>query len=392
MGVYVKRQDINKSSLWKDSGPLLGHLDMELTERCNNNCLHCFINLPADDLNTIKKELSLDEIKEILKEAVALGCLNVRFTGGEPLIREDFEEIYLFARRAGLRVILFTNATLITPKIAELFSRIPPLEKIEITVYGMKQDSYEAVTRKDGSFVAAWRGINLLIKNKIPFVVKGALLPSNKNEIEEFDAWAKTIPGMNSPVSYAMFFTLHGRRNREKNRLIERIRPPIKEGLKVHARYKDRYFNEMREFCAKFTRPDGDELFSCGSGIGQGCVDAYGYFQPCLMLRHPDTVYNLKKGTLKDALLNFFPQLRKLKATNPDYLIRCAQCFLRGFCGQCPAKSWMEDGTLDTPVEYLCNVAHTQARFLGLVKDTEKAWEVRDWKERIETFTSKKRR
>ena len=49
-----------------------------------------------------------------------------------------------------------------------------------------------------------------------------------------------------------------------------------------------------------------------------------------------------------------------------------ARCFLKGFCEQCPAKSWAESGTLDTPVEYLCEVAHTKARYLGCLDENER--------------------
>ena len=90
--------------------------------------------------------------------------------------------------------------------------------------------------------------------------------------------------------------------------------------------------------------------------------------------------------TLKRALEESFPAMREIRATNPDYLRRCARCFLKGLCEQCPAKSWMEYGTLDTPVEYLCQVAHAQARFLGLLGKEESAWEVEDWKERVARF------
>jgi MoaA/NifB/PqqE/SkfB family radical SAM enzyme len=123
-----------------------------------------------------------------LEEAATLGSLTEGFTGGEPLLRKDFEEIYLSARRMGLKVLLFTNATLITPALAGLLSRIPPLEKIDISLYGMERRSYEAVTRASGSFEAAWQGVNLLIEMKIPFVVKGALLLPNREEIEAFEA------------------------------------------------------------------------------------------------------------------------------------------------------------------------------------------------------------
>lgn len=386
---YIEKQDINKVTLRKDNPPLLSWLDMELTERCNNNCIHCCINLPADDLVARERELSTEEIKNILKEAVSLDCMVVRFTGGEPLLREDFEELYIFSRKLGLKVLLLTNATLITQRLAELFAHIPPLEKIEVTVYGMREKSYEAITRVTGSFEAAWKGINLLLKKRVPFVVKSALLPSNKDEIEAFEAWAATIPWMDRPPSYSMFFDLRCRRDGLKNQLITSLRLSPAEGLKILTRRKDKYIKGMQEFCSKFMRPSGDKLFSCGSGVGGGCVDAYGNFQPCMMLRHPDTVYNLRKGSLKDALTNFFPKIREIKAANPDYLRRCAKCFLKGLCEQCPAKSWMEHGTLDTPVEYLCEIAHTQARFLGLIRDGERAWEIEDWRKRIKDFAGK---
>jgi len=387
---YAIKQNINKVSFGKAHKSILGRLDIELTERCNNNCIHCCINLPADDIDAKNRELSTEEIKNILKDAASLGCISVRFTGGEPLLREDFEELYVFARKSGLRVLIFTNATLITPHLAELFSNIPPLEKIEVSVYGMKKSSYEAVTRVPGSYKAAWNGINLLLKYKVPFVVKNAFLPSNKDEIDEFEKWVATIPWMDKPPSYSMFFDLRCRRNGDKNESIKKLRVSPEQGLKVLTRRKDKYLKEMKEFCSKFMRPSRDKLFSCGSGIRSGCVDAYGYFQPCMMLRHPDTVYNLKNGSLKDALMNFFPKIRATKATNPEYLRRCARCFLKGLCEQCPAKSWMEHGTLYTPVEYLCEVAHSQARYLGLIKENEKAWEVEDWENRIGQFTTQR--
>jgi radical SAM protein with 4Fe4S-binding SPASM domain len=129
--------------------------------------------------------------------------------------------------------------------------------------------------------------------------------------------------------------------------------------------------------------PPGDRLFACGAGHGT-CVDAYGRAQMCMMLRHPDRAYDLKTGSLRDALTCFFPRLRETRATNPEYLARCARCFLKGLCEQCPAKSWAEHGTLDTPVEYLCQVAHAQAHDLGLLRNGERAWEVRDGRSRVE--------
>ncbi|MDD4940505.1 MAG: radical SAM protein [Candidatus Omnitrophica bacterium] len=383
---YVERSSISAGVLWKQSAPALSRLDIELTERCNNNCIHCYINLPANDAAAKRKELSTDAFKKILREAVSLGCMSVRFTGGEPLLRRDFEELYLYARMSGLKVTIFTNGTLITSRLAGLWSRVPPLERIEVSVYGMKKKSYESVTRTVGSYESAWRGIRLLKKSKVPFIVKNALLPGNIEEQKAFDAWARKIPWMDRSPGYAMFYYLRARRyDGRKNDRIRSLRLSPEKGLEVLTRNKARYIREMKDFCSKFMRPSGDTLFSCGAGCG-GCVDACGKFQPCMMVRHPDTVYDLKKGSLKRALEVFFPKLRKMKAANPEYLKRCAVCFLHGLCEQCPGQSWMEHGTLDTPVEYQCRVAHAQARYLGLIGKNERAWEVKDWQKRIDDF------
>lgn len=381
---YVEKVRTDQGALWTKHAPLLGHLDIELTERCNNDCIHCCIDLPIGDRAARQREMTTDEVKGILTEAAVLGCLSVRFTGGEPLLREDFEELYLFARRQGMKVLLFTNARLITPQLADLFARVPPGEPAEVTAYGMKPESFEAVSRVPGSYAEFRRGVGLLLDRRVPFVVKGALLPPNREEMDEFEAWAATIPAMDRPPSYSMFFDLRGRRDSPvKNRQIAGLRVSTEEGVAVLTRRRVEYVKEMRQFCSKFMEPAGDRLFACGAGHGT-CVDAYGRAQMCMMLRHPDTTYDLKNGSLQHALTSFFPRLREMRATNPDYLGRCARCFLKGLCEQCPAKSWTEHGTLDTPVEYLCQVAHAQARDLGLLQASERAWEVSDGRNRVE--------
>lgn len=383
---YSERTTVSEYRIWKDHRPTLSHLDVELTERCNNNCIHCCINLPASD-PAKRREMATEDVKRILSEAADLGALSVRFTGGEPLLREDFQEVYLFARQLGMKVLLFTNACLITPEIADLFAKVPPLKKVEVTVYGMTRETYESVSRTKGSYDQFKSGLDLLQERKIPLVVKGAFLPSSRGEMELFEKWASTLPAMDRPPIYSMFFDLRCRRDSiAKNQIIKRLRPSPEDGLSVLSRDRDTYLEEMKQFCSKFMKPPGAELFSCGAGR-KICVDAYGLVQPCMLLRHPDLAYDLRKGSIKDALASFPLRLREMKATNPDYLARCARCFLKGLCEQCPAKSWMEHGNLDTPVEYLCEVAHARALDLGLLKKGEKAWKVEGWTERIRSFT-----
>jgi len=352
------------TELQKPIASRLGSLDMELTERCNNDCIHCCINLPVNDRAAKAREMTTDQVKAILKEAADLGCLRVRFTGGEPLLRSDFEALYLYARRLGIKVLLFTNARLITPQLADLFAHIPPLVTIEITVYGMHKESYEAVTRVPGSFAQFRRGVDLLLDRKVPFVVKAALLPPNRHEMEELETWVATIPWMDHPPGYAMTFDPRNRRDdADRNTLITSLRLTPEEAVAVLTRDPDKYRREMEAFSSKFMGPAGDVLFGWSPAL---TVDLIGGGD----------------GPLR-AALDVFSRLPEMRATNPEYLERCAVCFLKGLCEQCPAKSWAEHGTLDTPVEYLCAVAHAQARWLGWLAEGERAWEVSDWRERI---------
>jgi len=372
------------------SKSLLSYLEIELTERCNNNCIHCYINKLANDSNAKNKEFSTDELKKLFTEAVSLGCIDLKLTGGEPLLRKDFEELYIFARKLGLKVTIFTNASLVTPHLAKLFTRIPPLENIAVTMYGMKKKTHEAITRAR-TFEATKRGIKLLVENNVPLIARTLTFPQNINELDEFESFTKTIPWMNTDdIGYGMFFCLRrGCDSEEKNALIKSIRISPEEAIKIYELNKDRETKAARRLFLSCKRLKGSTLFDCSAGRGNCSVSGCGNLLMCHMLMHPETIYDLRKGCLEDALLNFFPKIREKKATNPEYLKRCAVCFLKSICISCPAHSWQQHGNLDTPVEYFCQAAHTHARYFGILKKGEMAWEVKDWKQRIDRFVQK---
>jgi radical SAM protein with 4Fe4S-binding SPASM domain len=380
---YVTRVRRDEARLWNGRPPLLTWLDIELTERCNNGCLHCSVNRPAGDVEAKGREMGTGETMALLEDAAGLGCLAVRLTGGEPLLREDFPEIYFFARKLGLRVMVFTNAALITPTLADLLARVPPREPIEVSVYGARRETHDAVTRAPGSFDAARRGLGLLAERRIPFFIKGALLPPTMGESGAFERWACGLSGQ-PRVGWVQFLDLRSRRDDEaRNAEIRALRLRPGEVRRRTAALPEAEQNELRGFIAAHSALQGDRLFGCLEAGGKGAVDAYGTFQYCLSLRHPGTVFNLGSGGLRRALVEHLPAVRALTARDPEYLRRCGRCPLKAFCLQCPAKSWAENGTLDTPVEYFCEVAHAQAAALGLLADGEKAWTLMDWEQRL---------
>jgi len=374
---YIEKINLDRFPLWekmKDRGYLC-YASMEFTERCNNNCVHCYINLPADDEEAKKKEITFEEIRAIVDEAAEMGCLSWRLTGGEPLLREDFSDVYLYLKKKGIRITIFTNATLINSEIASLFKKFPP-QNLEVTMYGLSQKTYEAVTRCPGSFNAFRQGINLLKENHIPFTLKTAALPQNFYEIKEMRDFAQSLTGQ--PLGVVLQLNLGSKFNggRERDH-IEKLRLPPGKVIQVLKQDEKRYKRDMERFCQKFLgAPEDDRLFICGAGIGGCHIDAYNNFQLCMLLRHPDCVYNLREGSFKEVWEKFIPRVREIRANNKKYQEKCQRCFLKFFCEQCPAWSWMEHGILDEPVEYLCEIAHAEAVWLGLLRQGEKAWEV----------------
>jgi MoaA/NifB/PqqE/SkfB family radical SAM enzyme len=83
---------LDRFSLWEKTRSKRSPFSftLEFTARCNNNCRHCTVNLPAEDRAAKNRELSLDETKEIIDEAVSLGALWCLITGGEPPVEGGF--------------------------------------------------------------------------------------------------------------------------------------------------------------------------------------------------------------------------------------------------------------------------------------------------------------
>jgi len=189
---FVSRVSLPQFSLWdkmKNNRQLIS-FDLEITGRCNNNCRHCYINLPASDTEAKSKELTFQQIKDIVDEAAGLGALWCLITGGEPLLREDFFDIYLYIKKKGLLVSVFTNAVLIAKRHIEFFKKYPPRD-IEVTVYGVTEGTYERITRMPGSYAAFMRGLNILLENRIKVRFKAMAIRSNLEELPQIVSFCR---------------------------------------------------------------------------------------------------------------------------------------------------------------------------------------------------------
>lgn len=342
---------------------------LELTARCNNNCNHCYINLPAGDRIAQEKELSFEEIMKIADQAAQLGVLWCTITGGEPLLRDDFKDIYIGLKRKGLIVSVFTNATLIKEEHIELFKKYPPKD-IEVTVYGITRETYEVVTRRPGSYQAFVQGLNLLLQNGLKVRLKAMALRSNLKELPQIAQFCRE-----RTKDYFRFDPLLNLRldlNPAKNEEIKSERLTPKEIVAIEMADSER-FNSLEKSCDKlinleFANVTSNRLFHCGTGNGSFVIGFDGNLRLCISLQHPDCIYNLRKGSLIDAWQNFVPKIKDMRSEKKEFLNTCRSCPIINLCLWCPAHAYLETGEMDSWVEYFCQVAHERAKTLGYEK------------------------
>jgi len=356
--------EIQQFALWgklKDKRVPLS-FDLEVTARCNNDCRHCYINLPANDPTARARELSLAEISRIADEAVSLGAIWCLITGGEPLLRPDFAEVYLTLKRKGLLVSVFTNATLVNEGHVALFKRYPPRD-IEVTVYGVTQETYERVTRRAGSFAAFRRGLDCLLERGVKVRFKAMALRSNLRELPAIARFCRERTKDHFRFDPLLHLRFNGNAARNEEIRAERLTP--EEIVALERADQDR-FQSLEKNCDKLIMPElahtgCDHLFHCGAGSGGFNVSYDGLFRLCSSLWDPECVYDLRKGSLDDAWQNFVPKVRDMRSNWKTFLETCRACPIINLCLWCPAHAHLETGELDGAVPYFCEVAHARA-------------------------------
>jgi len=339
--------------------------EIEITARCNYSCRHCYINKPLGDKNAKKNELTLPEIERLADEASSLGALWCLITGGEPLVRDDFEDIYLALKRKGLFVSIFTNASLINQRHMNLFKHYPPRE-IEVTAYGVTQATFGRITRRSSAFSSFLRGLDLLSSNHIPVRLKAMAMRSNIHELPQIAAFCRQRTKDYFRFDPHLHLRYDGSQNRNDDIRSERLSP--QEIIKAEESDDER-MNSLIKHCQEFIMdpssvPSCDHLFRCGAGMTSFVIGHDGFFRLCSSLNEPSCIYDLRSGSLSQAWQEFIPRIRDRRTTNQQLIDKCARCSIINLCLWCPAHAHLESGMLDAWIEDFCQVAHARAKIL----------------------------
>jgi MoaA/NifB/PqqE/SkfB family radical SAM enzyme len=318
----------------------------ELTFGCPLHCCHCY----ADCYNTParkKRELGTKEVLLLADRLRKAGVLWLCLTGGDPVSRKDFPEIYRSIKRKGFIITVFTSGASLTNEALEAFKQSPPFA-IEMTLNAATEKLYERIARAPGSFSRCVRAIAALQKAGLPLKVKTQVTRQNLHALEAIQRFlaARKLP-------FNPDYHLHARLDGDTAPCALRVTP---QELARRAGIKS-----AGSGCERVLLPGKRhrKLFNCTVGSGDGFyLDPYGNMFLCTGLRAQ--AINILEAPVSGALrrlLLFVRQRRFLTGS------RCSRCAVRDKCMYCPGRAALETGDLEAHSDYYCGLTrllHTQ--------------------------------
>ena len=331
---------------WRSFYPLEAHI--ELTYKCNFKCVYCFCSM---DNAKITPELNYSDWKRVLDKLYMAGILRVTFTGGEPLAHNDFKDIYLYAKKKGFIISVFTNGALLTRELMGFFVKEPPF-LIEITLHSLDAKIYSSIT---GSSVSR---LKLLLEtmrqlklHNLNLVIKTVGLKENKTEISKIKIFAESLLGNNRfRFDYYVFPKLNGDNAPCRHRL------SVKDICSILERDKDILLTNYQQHANSKSLPvNNGRLYICNSWHTSFFINPYGMFRFCL----------LSEKYSWDTLKHDFKPMFYKSCEYVSHLVRtshakCGSCNSRRFCITCPARAFLESGNEEEPVDFFCRLAHAE--------------------------------
>lgn len=308
------------------------------TNQCNMFCDHCYRDAGAkydDELTTTEAKKLIDEIKKA-------GFRIMIFSGGESLMRPDIYELGSYATRQGLRAVLGTNGTLITPEAAR------NLKQAGFMAAGVSLDSLvpqknNDFRKLDNAYDMTIQGMLNLKEAGVPFQIHTTVMDWNVAELEAITDFAVQIGAMGHHV----FFLVPTGRGAD----IEEEALRVNEYEQTLARLMEKQKHvpiEIKPTCApQFIRVADKKgiktRFSkgCLAGISYCIISPKGDVQPCAYM-------NMQLGNVRDVPFDKIwaenPILQELRSM--QYGGKCGICDYKERCGGCRARANYYNGSI----------------------------------------------
>lgn len=329
----------------------------ELTPRCNFNCKMCYVHLTQAEVDQRGKELTAAQWLDIACQAKDAGMVFLLLTGGEPLLRPDFPELYTELKKMGFMISINSNGYLISGKLFDLLANDPPA-RINISLYGTSAETYRRMCGIP-AFEQVVANIQALRQAGVQVKINMSLTPDNMEDMEavyraaqDLGVHTQATPYMFPPIRHSL--DMIGKNNRMN---------PEQAGDFMAA--YNALCMEPDEFCRYCSAmeqghfEDGDPGDACEGTPGKGVscragsssfwLTWDGKMMPCGQMVEPAfDVLKLGFREAWDRTRHATEQIRLPSA--------CSSCALQSLCHACAAMCYCETGRFDGKPEYLCQM------------------------------------
>lgn len=343
--------------------PLSG--TFELTPLCNFSCRMCYVRKTAEEVRKSGRSLrTLEQWLNLAKEARDAGMLYLLLTGGEPTAWPEFWDLYEELTAMGLLVSVNTNGSLLDDDAVQKFTRLPP-RRVNITLYGAGDETYESLCRAKNMFAVVDHSIRKLKEAGIAVKLNCSLTPANAGDLEKLVTYAQEQELILDIATY-MFPPL--RRDRTMTGQNERFTPQqsayyrLKAYRLQHGEEKyDKFLQKIREGSVsppgleEECRDPADGKIRCRAGKSSFWATWDGYLSPCGMMPEPRIEY--KGGAFREAWEELMRVTGKIRLSSA-----CSNCLNQELCHSCAAMAQSETGTFSGIPSYLCDMAEEMRR------------------------------
>ena len=330
----------------------------ELTGRCNLSCKMCLVRVDQAQIKKLKKrERTTNEWIQMAKQVADAGTLGLLLTGGEAMLRPDFCEIYEAIAKMGFLITLYTNATMVTEKIMDLFRKYPP-HKIGVTMYGASNSTYEKLCGCKDGYDRFIEGIEQLTTLPSLFEIRTTIVKDNRSDLSAMKQFTKEKFGPDKVLQISRFISKSIRGGiacAERCRLSpEENVAMIDSGLvEIYQKVKNGEF-KLPDSVEKYplkrygTASESGYLFqNCDAGINQYTITWDGSMYACELMSEGCTKpFEVGFQKAWEELPNCYPESHSIQV--------CEQCQYEPFCESCPAIRKAETGDFFGKPDYFC--------------------------------------
>lgn len=340
--------------------PLISNLQFELSSRCNERCIHCYIP-------NAKKNNGFDmptaKVKSLLDEFAEMGGIHVTLSGGEAFMHKDLIEIVKYCREKDLKITILSNL------ISLKDEQIPALKDanvclIQVSLYSMDPEVHDFITTVKGSFEKTKAAIEKLVANDIPVQISCPIMKANRKGYDKVLDYAKSLK-MKAQADYIMMARSDLDTGNLANRLsLEETEELLRDLIEHDVNYKEGTLQQLPvSDQIKFNLERYMKQPVCGVGYDNCCVTANGDVYPCAGWQ--DYVLgNVYKHTLKEIWENS-KRIKELRKITQASFPQCLECEARDYCARCLVRNYNESGgDMFAINHHFCDVAFLNKRLV----------------------------